>query len=219
MAIERINGLTLAGLKDLIDSLGYFAASDESSGTYTFYADAEKQKPVLQYTSSYFRFSSTGNVNGAGTPYIGASYTVAPKYAMKTRNGLLLSNVVEYASSSWTPWMGIIGKSNNGAVAAAFSRQGSQSDFVYMNSSAYGEQTVTGVGYLTFRSQYNKPTNANLTSQVAGCQIPTCPDAGTSYIKGALGLVLAPWNYYWGKVIIGGINYASNGFIALNDEV
>lgn len=216
MAIERINGLTLAGLKDLIDSLGWFAASDENSGTYTFYADEEKQKPVIQYTSSSFRFSSVGSADNVSSS-IQCAFDI-PTVAFKTKNGLLLSNTTAYASSYWNPWTCILGKTNNGAIAAVFSRSASPSEFCRFYSSAYGESVYSGLGYLEFRYGYNYPTNARLTSQIAGCQIPTCPDNGISYIKGALGLVVAPWDYYWGEVDIGGVRYATNGYLALNDE-
>lgn len=213
MAIERINDLTLAGLKNLIDSLGWFAASDENSGTYTFYADEEKQKPVIQFTSGSFKFSSVGDISSS----IQSTFGV-PTVAFKTKNGLLLSNTTAYAASYWSPWTCIIGKTNNGAIAAVFSRSASSSDFCRFYSSAYGESVYSGLEYLVFRNGYNYPTNARLTSQIAGCQIPTCPDNGTSYIKSALGLVVAPWDYYWGEVDIGGIRYATNGYLALNDE-
>lgn len=219
MAIERYGPLSLAELKDLIDGLGWFAASAEpESNTYIWYMDEEKQIPVLSLSPSSIMFSSTGNFNNSSA-YISVSLNSYnfPKYAFKTNNGLLLSSTTFYASSSWTPWAGIIGKTNNGAVAVALNSGSSGNDVGKISTSAYGE-SLKGLEILTFRNGFQYPTQRNQTCQITGMPIPTCPSNGTSYIKGALALVVAPWDYYWGEVDINGTRYATNGYLALNDE-
>lgn len=216
MAVERYDNLTLDDLKALIDGLGWFAASDVETGTYTWYADEQKQKSVLRITSSQIRFSSTGNVDAA---FISANFggMGAPMYALKTVNGLLLSNTTFYAQSQWFPWAGILGKTNNGAIAAAINSEFSANDVGKISTSAYGE-TVKGLETLVFRGGYQYPAQRQQTCQITCIPIPTCPSNGTSYIKGASALVVAPWDYYWGEVDINGVRYSTNGYLALSDD-
>jgi hypothetical protein len=216
--IERYDNITFNDLKDLIDGLGWFAASEIDAGTFIWYADEEKQKYVMRIDSAELRFSSTGNVNDSAR-YIYGRYDKNgyPRYAFKTKNGLLLSNTTSYANSNWTPWAGIIGKTNNGDIAVAINVGNDMTNIGKIATSAYGE-TAKGLESLSFRASYNYPLQREQTCQITGMPIPTCPSNGTSYIKGALALVVAPWSYYCGEVDINGVRYVTNGYLALNDE-
>lgn len=216
--IERYDNITFNDLKDLIDGLGWFAASEIDAGTFKWYADEEKQKYVMRIDSSELKFSSTGGVSdSARSIYGNYGKDGYPRYAFKTKNGLLLSNTTSYAPNSWAPWAGIIGKTNSGAIAVAINAGAASNDIANISTSAYGE-TAKGLESLSFRRGCNYPLQREQTCQITGVPIPTCPSNGTSYIKGALALVVAPWSYYWGEVDINGVRYVTNGYLALSDE-
>ena len=124
MAIERYGPLSLAELKTLIDGLGWFAASDDSSSKYTWYADEEEQKPVLQIdyslTAPEVKFSHNGSMSQSTTDYIQSSIPAGSSfYAFKTKNGLLISTKTEFVESYWYQWAAMICKTDSGAVAMA----------------------------------------------------------------------------------------------------
>lgn len=216
--IERYDNITFNDLKGLVDGLGWFAASEIDAGDYRWYADEEKHKIAMRISSSQLIFSSTGNVNDTAR-YIYGSFgsNDYPRYAFKTKNGLLLSKTSSYAYSGWNPWAGIIGKTNNGDIAVAINIGNTDSDIGRISTSAYGE-TAKGLESLSLRYSYDYPLQREQTCQITGMPIPTCPSNGTSYIKGALALVVAPWSYYWGEVDINGVRYVTNGYLALSDE-
>lgn len=216
--IERYDNITFNDLKDLIDGLGWFAASEIDADILKWYADEEKQKYVMRIDSAELKFSSAGRVSDSAR-YIYGHYgnNGYPMYAFKTKNGLLLSNTTSYVPSNWAPWAGIIGKTNNGDIAAAINIGADGPYIGRISTSAYGE-TVKGLESLSFRYGYDYPLQREQTCQITGMPIPTCPSNGTSYIKGALALVVAPWSYYWGEVDINGVRYVTNGYLALSDE-
>lgn len=218
MAIERYGPLSLAELKDLIDGLGWFAASDESTGVYAWYADEEKQKCVLRIefsaTNPLVKFSHNGSMTQQNTDYIQGTITGGSSfYVYKTKNGLLISTQTQYMETYWYQWSAMIGKTDSGAVAMVMQTTTSTPNIV--NTSAYGESIV---GAFNYSLRYNASNNFPAVSQIVTVPIPTAPSSGTSYIKNALGLILAPWHYYWGEIDIGGVRYATNGYLALNDE-
>ena len=210
MAIERYAGLSLSDLKDLIDGLGWFAASDtDGNGNIIWYADEEKTKAVLQVdsTGANWSFSHDGDMGNHHIDVTGSF----PSNAYKTKNGLLLSSVTAYASSYWGQYAMIIGKTNNNAVAVAMQTNGNGP--YALNISAYGD-AARALGTVYFGASTNR---YDYSPQIVTAPLATCPAAGTSYIKGAVGLLVAPWQYYWGEVDIGGVRYATNGYIGLND--
>lgn len=217
MAIERYTDMEMSDLKDLIDSLGWFGASEltDSNQTLKVYADAEKTKQLIEILSSSnrFYFSHDGDMETSGHYFYGSFSNPGLKYAFKTRNGVLLTHTPGITGS--TPWAAIIGKTNNGDIACAVTESTSEGPGV-IHSGAYGESAV-GLKGFSFRCGTNYPDNAEITSQVTGAPIPTCPSSGTSYIKGAMCLLSSPWRFYFGEAEISGARYATNGYLALND--
>ena len=219
MAIEKYIGVTHSQLKELIDSLGWFAASedDTENSKVLYYADAEKTKPVLVHTYNgdspilYFSHNGTGSTDS--NHYLSSPLYSDNLYVFKTRNGLLLSSQTAYASSYWYQYAVLLGKTNNGDVCVFM-----QTNQGYPNTgytSAYGEAMRFSS---PFQFRYSAATDFSYTSQIVTCPIPTAPSSGTSYIKNALALMVAPWNYYWGEVDIGGVRYVTNGYLAISDE-
>lgn len=213
MAIERYVLSDVAELKAMIDGLNYFAASDtDGSGNIIWYMDEEMKKEVLKINSSgsSWWFSHNGDMGNSGN-YITASGAF-PSNAYKTKNGMLLSSATEYRSSYWSQYALLLGKTNNGAVAAALQYQANSP--YHVDIAAYGD-TTKGITNFYLRGS---TLGYSECPQIVTAPLPTCPASGVSYIKGAMGLIVAPWNYYWGEADIGGIRYATNGYLALSDE-
>lgn len=218
MAIEKYTELTWDGLKDLIDSLNWFDRSEHTGNYLNFFVGESASTPTMQFTmasSPRMYFSHTGDVDSDGHNLYGANGGAIP-YAYKTKNGILMSTESEYVGSGYG-WAAILGKTNNGAIAVAMNVTKGSDNYGRVHTCAYGEENK-GLESFVFRMSAAHPTGKSSVSQIEPCPIPTAPANGTGYIKGAVCLPLAPWDYYFGEVDIGGIRYVTNGYIALSDE-
>lgn len=214
MAIERFVLADVAELKAMIDGLNYFAASDtDGSENIIWYMDEEMEKPVLKINSSGLSwwFSHDGNM-GDSNHYIYNTTGAFPNNVYRTKNGLLFSSETQYYSSYWNQYALLLGKTNNDAVAVALQYQ--YNTPYRVSIAAYGDATK---GITDFALRYSTHGYSECP-QIVDAPLPTCPASGVSYIKGARGLIVAPWDYYWGEAEIGGVRYATNGYLALSDE-
>lgn len=215
MAIVRTNMTSASELVSILDGLGWFK-SVEDDGTIKCYVDNDGEDHLLidipwntsQYTGTlYFR-----PVLGSTSIYLSQS-CIAPRVCWQTKNGVLLVSSVPPSSSNAI--FLIIGKTNNGKIAIAVGTGNSEAQSSGLGSirtCAEGENDGLINSPLTFRTGI-----WNGYTQLATFPVPTHPATGQSYIKGAYCLPVAP-SITPGIITIGGVEYATNGSIALSDE-
>ena len=228
MAIERFNLTSDQDLFNLIYSLEWFDNLEWAGLDIRCYIGDDYYIVIHAYTGSstsgtpgmwfyplgYGKRGATGAQSRQPNLNMSRFYT---RYAFKTKNGLLImSDLIGTPGVAYNAFM--ICKTNAGEIAVVMP---------YNLSSDYSEYIAMAVGetcretYQVFRLSPQNPQSTFFksyeTKQLVSVPIPTFPNSGTSYVKGALGFILAPFNQA-GIVEIDGIKYATNGVLALNDE-
>lgn len=224
MAIERFTtNNSRQNIANVIDSLGWFDAVLIENGRINCYIGDDYYLSLILSSSSSFQFYPFGfkRCNEAG----GAARTInedaaylSAFYGYKTKNGLFfMSDINPSSNRYYNAW--IIAKTNNNKIAVVFPAHCRLDTCGYFQSCAVEEPNLNdGYPAVGFKSMDVIGQGAwPHVSQIATAPIPTRPTSGTSYIKGALGFVMAPFAQA-GIVEINGIKYATNGVLALNDE-
>ena len=130
--------------------------------------------------------------------------------AFKTKNGALLLNSISGGNSGYILHM-IIGKTNNGEVAVAIGLGATVSSLTTCAYNEIGQDIGTTYQFRGSTIYWND------TSQIITAPIPTHPSTGTSCINGASTIIIGP-QISPGIVNIGGIDYATDGILCLDDE-
>lgn len=228
MAIEKIVLDSAQDMADVINSLGWFDSVTVSDTTVRCTKDSIDHLIVnvgiVSGTSATGSPGVTFHTKGyqqTGNRTIAHTYgNTLHHFALKTKNGII------FASHSTTSiyvnyfcWM--LAKTTNGKIAAVIPGPGGE-------YSTYGERYLTAAidetsvnipsGYISLTKQgYTDSGNWDDSSQIVGVPIPTHPTSGTSCIKNGMGFILCP-NVDFGKLVINGIEYATNGIFALSDD-
>jgi hypothetical protein len=222
MAIEKFEFATVAELKEVIESLGWFdSVTVESTRGKSLLCEVDGVTvlklagPGASEDKNYF-YTGTRTIEQG----IGVTGHQALVYAYKTKNGLLLTHTASICEAQV-----LLGKTNNGDIAVCMSTSATDSSGFKFWAAAVGEtdqyigtsSRQIAIGNSVSTSS-DHPRNVWAGSpQITACQIPTCPSSGTSYIKGARMLVTTTMNSL-GTVEINGIRYATTGDLCLSDE-
>lgn len=227
MAIEKYTNTSLQDTANLIDSLGWFdtVEIDGANQAISCYLDGDyylRLRPGQGDSVSFYPlgYNNRGVSGGQVRSINGNANSFFMTYCYKTKNGLLFMSLM-YPSSNESYYSSfLLAKTNAGKIAVAF--QDSCAMSYSGNIQTYAvDEPVVDVGswpIIRFRRLWEYDSGGwPSTPQLVSAPIPTHPSSGTSYIKGALGFILAPFNQA-GIVEIDGIKYATNGVLALNDE-
>ena len=159
-------------------------------------------------------FYTKGKGDVAGVTRTAAGYK--QRYGYKTKNGILFVNNMNPGQYD-DCYCWLLGKTNTGKICIAHYNGTS----ISTQYTAAIDETSTEIGqgmYLCYKTAYSSTTGKWLgSSQLVTAPIPTHPDTGTSFIKGALGFVISAFNGC-GIVEINGVKYATDSVLALNDE-
>lgn len=219
MAIERYVLTSQQDVADLVESLGWF---DE----VTLY-NTDQSVLCIKDGKRYLEISQSrgGNatwygvnffINGENSITFGNTEAASGYYlnrAFKTRNGIIFRS----NESNSYPLSFLLGKTNDGTIAVAIPT--GMSPNAPWRSAAIEEAWLYDEQF-SLKSLSNKGYNLGVwpdSPMVDSFPIPTHPANGTSYIKGALGLIVAPFTDF-GIVEINGVKYATDSRVALNDE-
>ena len=237
MAIEQVAFNTTKDVKDLIMSTLWFddvsSSGTSPSFTYTFKiqdpGSTLKTKLIVKVKMS----TSTGSTQGCGVTFyttwqgdqtIGTrtlavtDTNLSHQYAYKTKNGILFFSHYNPTQADDTYFCWLLARTNDGRLAVAIQEPGGTGYRVQTAADDEQSPYIESNAYLSYSSVSNAAMGKwGDTPQIVMAPIPTHPAMGQSYIKGAAGFVLCPFTNA-GVVEIGGVKWATNGTIALNDE-
>ena len=229
MAIEKIVLGSAQDVADVIDSLGWFDSVFVDSTDNTIVhgmidgddylgikvgivgGASAAGNGVYFYTKGY---GNPGNQTASQT-----HNSALHRFAIRTKNGIIFaSHSSVTASTAYFSWM--LAKTTNGKIAVVIpgSNNYSSNGERYLTAAVDETSPNVGIGFICL-SKPGSTTYGNWddSSQIVGVPIPTHATSGTSIIKNGMGLILCP-NVDFGKRIINGTEYATNGVFALSDE-
>lgn len=222
MAIERFTITSTQDIVNLVDSLGWFDNVELSDGICEGLITGISGVVFEAVFDNTFAFYTKGKTYSTAYESLGlrnVSYCRV-HYAYKTKNGILFFGVPAPVANENLYYSCLVGKTQNGAIAFVGATNSAASATTF-RSAAVNDTFRSEDGYHGFqlKGAYGSYSTGLIpkSTQINSVPIPTFPNSGVSYIKGALGFVMAPFTQA-GIVEIDGIKYATNGVLALNDE-
>lgn len=215
MAIERIHMTTVDDIKSLLESLNYFNDVQIDSNYVKCFIDGIDGEIMAINMGSVLCYLN-GKGHSSTYEQFGMNSGVTIGWAYKTKNGVIFfSRPAPENDSSYYSFL--IGKTNDDKIAFCVQNGTSPSITTY-RSGAVGEHYIGHTGY-SLKSNSNNGLYGYVeqSSQIIHIPLITFPTNGESFIENALGLVVAPFRSA-GIVTIDGVQYATNGSLALNDE-
>lgn len=227
MAIEKITLDSAQDVADAIDGLDWFDSVTVSDTTVTCTKGNIDHLIVnvgiVSGTSATGTPGVTFHTKGYGET---GNRTIAlsdsgllHRFAFKTKNGIIFASHSSVSNSiSYFCWM--LAKTTSGKIAAVIPATNSYSSWGERYLTAAIDETSANIpnGYISLNKQGSTASgNWDDSSQIVGVPIPTHATSGTSIIKNCMGFILCP-NVDFGKRIINGTEYATNGIFALSDE-
>lgn len=218
MAITRTNMTSASEMVAILEGLGWFGSVEYDSGQGDIYCYIDNGGTNHKLISIPWTAGSyTVNFNFypiAGSTEIKITEScMPPRVCWQTRNGILITTAT--TGRGQNDLFAIIGKTNNNKIAVAVGhgyQDGSGTGKLgTIKTCAEGENDGLINSILHFRDGV-----WNGYTQIAQLPIPTHPSTGTSYIKGASCFAVAP-TIEPGIFTIDGVEYATNGSIALSD--
>ena len=226
MAIEKIVLGSAQDVADVIDSLAWFDSVTVSGTTVTCAKDSIDHLIVnvgiVSGTSATgtpgVTFHTKGNGETGNRTMQQGHNSALHHFAAKTKNGIIFaSHSTVTDSTNYFCWM--LAKTTNGKIAAVIPGANNYSSNGERYLTAAIDETSANIpsGFISLSKQGSTTYgNWNDSSQIVGVPIPTHATSGTSYIKNGTGFILCP-NVDFGKRIINGTEYATNGIFALSD--
>lgn len=215
MAIQAFTIADMDELVSVVASLGWFASVTNESGTLTAKdADSKTLLEISFGTGGHVYFYPRGKEDYSSLKVdctMGGTFSAG----YKTRNGLLLLYSMAAPTNTAYSYL-LIGKTNNGKIAVCGQSSAGTANINRIKTGAGGETS----GNLNSDLYLGTIGSAlwSDTSQVVPAPIPTHPLNGTSYIVCAKLLLVFPSMI--GQIVeIDGVQYATNGKVALSDEV
>lgn len=229
MAIEKITLGSAQDVADVIDSLGWFDRGGVTVSGTTVTCTKDSVDHLIVNVSIVSGIGSTGTPgvtfytrgNGeTGNRTISQAHNSAlHRFAVKTANGIIFASHSSAPSNqAYFCWM--LAKTTNGKIAAVVPATNNYASGGERYLTAAIEETSANVpgGYISLcKPGSTTYGNWDDSSQIVGVPIPTHATSGTSVIKNGIGFILCP-NVDFGKRIINGTEYATNGVFALSDD-
>ena len=212
MAIQTIAIDTKEELISVLEDLDYFDMVENNASTNqiecSIGSDVVLKIPSSTSTAVSLEFFTTSESRTVST----GSLTL-PRIVYRTRNGIMAVKGLEGSSSTNSGnYALIIGKTNNGAIACAFTGKGGTTGKYDVKPGAVGEWSSDITSTIkAMQSEWST------SPQITSIPIPTHPSNGVSYIKGAKAVMCGPL-LNTGIVTINNVEHATYGVIMLSDE-